>query len=257
LTAAPQETVENGDHMTFDDVKAFSDRVGAGYGSEDLALLLYALVKMQKPRTVVELGTGDGASTVWIARALQENSDGGHIMTADNGSQYEIGPHLAEDERKATYAEYLDHIFKKFGVADTITRVDMDMPPFPLPEGEIDLLFADFAHGVASVAEIICTYMPKLADVASIFIDSAPTFLPSKLLIDRLVDDFNRGVMPASLLARLSPDDQTVVTEKLRRCRFQVVHLTTAGRETQNSTAWIKIQPDDILPWPQAPFRLS
>ncbi len=243
--------------MSFDDLKAFSDRVGAGYGSEDLALLLYALVKMQKPKNVLELGTGDGASTVWIARALKENNNGGQIVTADNGSQYEIGPHLADDEKQPTYNAYLDHIFTKFDVADVITQVSMEMPPFPLPKGDIDLLFADFSHGVATIADIFCTYLPKLADTSSVFIDSASTFLPSKLLIDRLVDDFNRGVMPASLLGRLSAKDQTIVTEKLQRCQFQVTHLTTAGKETQNSTAWIKIQPDDIIPWPQAPFRVS
>ena len=68
--------------MDFGKLKEFSDRVGAAYGSEDLALFLYALIKMQKPQCILELGTGDGAATVWMAQALKENNRMPHNPSA-------------------------------------------------------------------------------------------------------------------------------------------------------------------------------
>ncbi|UUZ54623.1 class I SAM-dependent methyltransferase [Massilia sp. H-1] len=78
----------------FEFLQAMRDQLGPMYGSEDLCVLLYSLVKREKPRVVVELGTGMGVSTAWIAAAMAENG-GGTIYTVDNGGHfarsYEIG----------------------------------------------------------------------------------------------------------------------------------------------------------------------
>jgi predicted O-methyltransferase YrrM len=45
--------------------------------------LLYCLTRSLRPRSVVELGTNLGISSSYIAAALQENGDSGHIVTLD------------------------------------------------------------------------------------------------------------------------------------------------------------------------------
>ena len=242
--------------MTFNELKEFSDRVGTPYGSEDLSLFLYSLIKMQKPNCIVELGTGDGASTVWMAQALKENGQG-QLITVDNGSQFEIGPHLAADEKKSNHADYIKHILNKFELDDVVTFIIADMPPLPVPETAVDFIFSDYNHGITGIADVVCTYLPFLGDAASIFIDSASTFMPSYLFIERLVDDFNSGTIPASLLGRINENCRDRAIEKVRTSSFSVTHLTTAGKEHQNSTAWIKIQPKDIMPWPKAAIRFA
>src|ERR1051325_6257975 len=60
-----------------------TDAVGTGFGTEDFCLFLYSLVRMQTPKTVVELGTGFGLTTFWMALAAKSNK-GGHIWTVDD-----------------------------------------------------------------------------------------------------------------------------------------------------------------------------
>ena len=240
--------------MDFGKLKEFSDRVGAAYGSEDLALFLYALIKMQKPQCILELGTGDGAATVWMAQALKENKVG-KIITVDNGSQYEVGSHLAPDELKPTHREYFLHVLQKFNLEDYVSIISDSLPPFPIPAEPIDLIFADFDHGLLNVLEIFTSYLPFLNDTVSIFVDSASTFLPSYLLLERLVSDFNKGIVPATIISEMADDQKMKTVEWVKSSQFVLVHLTTAGKETQNSTAWIKVQPRDIVPWPTAAVR--
>src|SRR3546814_9559653 len=67
-----------------EDLYRYTKDVGAGYGTEDFSFFLYALVKMHKPGRVLELGTGTGASSFWIARGLLENGSGS-LLTIDDG----------------------------------------------------------------------------------------------------------------------------------------------------------------------------
>ena len=60
-----------------------TDAVGTGFGTEHFCLFLYSLMRMQAPRTVVELGTGLGLTTFWMALAAKSNN-AGHIWTVDD-----------------------------------------------------------------------------------------------------------------------------------------------------------------------------
>ncbi|MGH8464550.1 MAG: hypothetical protein ACRER5_10420, partial [Pseudomonas sp.] len=77
--------------MLLEKLSSLRESMGWVYGSEDLCVLLYSLVKRMRPRTVVELGTGFGVTAAWMAGALRENG-GGVIHTYDNGSHFSSEP---------------------------------------------------------------------------------------------------------------------------------------------------------------------
>ena len=63
------------------------NRIGRVYGSEDIAMLLYSLVRRERPANILELGTGLGVSAFWMAQAAKENGHG-HVWTLDDGSHW-------------------------------------------------------------------------------------------------------------------------------------------------------------------------
>ncbi len=100
------------------------------------AQVLYCLIRHTRPRTIIEVSTSSGYSTVIQALALQQNGTG-ELHT------FEIEPRLAASAGRA-----LGH----FGVRDVVTihvgdaRVEADrVAPFSTPE----LLFLDGLHTVA------------------------------------------------------------------------------------------------------------
>ena len=62
-------------YENFLNLKQFTDRIGPIYGTEDLGIYLYSIVKMLKPKNVIELGTGLGTTMLWISQALVENDE--------------------------------------------------------------------------------------------------------------------------------------------------------------------------------------
>ena len=46
------------------------------YGTENFNYFIYSLIKMDKPKTVVELGSGLGTTTLMMAQAIKENKIG-------------------------------------------------------------------------------------------------------------------------------------------------------------------------------------
>ncbi len=66
----------------------YSRSVGPLYGTEDFAIFLYALIKMQRPERMLELGTGTGVCAFWAAQGMKENGVG-TVLTVDDGSHWE------------------------------------------------------------------------------------------------------------------------------------------------------------------------
>ena len=50
--------------------------IGEYYGTEHFGYLLYSLIRMEQPKTVVELGSGLGSTSCMMAQALKENGKG-------------------------------------------------------------------------------------------------------------------------------------------------------------------------------------
>ena len=73
----------------------FTQVFGPTYGTEDSTVFLYSIVKMQRPKTILEIGTGLGVCAFQMAMAVREN-DYGHVYTLDNGDHWERTRELVE-----------------------------------------------------------------------------------------------------------------------------------------------------------------
>lgn len=243
------------------DLYRFASDAGSVYGTEDFCFFLYSVVKMHKPQRVLELGTGTGVSSFWIARALRENGSG-TLLTIDDGRQWDKVRQAPGLERYGAqgYASHRDFILamaERFGVARELSLVTTSLPPYPEfdPGIEVDLLFSDFRHDPATVLALLAHFLPRMSEASSIFIDSASTAFASYLLLERLIEEFNVGRVPKELLTRLPEERAQDLASAVRSRRFTLVHLTEVKDRDQNGTAWIKIAPIDIVPYPRTRMR--
>ena len=69
------------------------------YNTHDFSVFLYSLIKMQKPKCVLELGTGFGVTAFLAAQACKENNKG-KVITIDNGVQW---------DQLTKYEHYMQH----------------------------------------------------------------------------------------------------------------------------------------------------
>ncbi|GFZ93371.1 class I SAM-dependent methyltransferase [Dyella caseinilytica] len=248
------------------DLLAIRDQLGPVYGSEDLCMLLYSLVRREQPLVVVELGTGLGATTAWIASALKEIG-AGRIYTFDNGSHFQDASvkaflsqltgelqDLARLSQTGSYEACMAWIFNRVDVADRVQFVKSDIDfnaraVEAVAQGQkIDLLFSDFNHAPKTIIQLLGGYLAHMNTTSAIYIDSASTYLPSYWMLDNLVQMLNAKRIPAALRHGLDGDQWTALNELVDRCHFQLVHLVEKTPRSQNSTAWLRIASDDLFP---------
>jgi len=248
-----------------------SDVIGTVFGTEDFCLFLYSLVRMQTPRTIVELGTGLGLSAFWMALAAKRNGVG-HVWTVDDLELFQRNEALLDKIvtnlrrvqcplplQASTAQQYFHGVSKLLDLGKYLTfvqqRMDLDQKQhfdqYPFANETIDLLFSDFRHGPADILAILGHFLPRMSSASSVFIDSAPTAWPSYLLLEQLIIHLNSGHVPKALQDRSSAD----LTQVMKNRRIVLVHLTESKERNQNSTAWLKIEPIDLLPQPQTYMR--
>lgn len=238
--------------------------LGKVHGSEETCLLLYSMVKREKPAVVVELGTGMGVTTAWIAAAMRENG-GGTIFTYDNGAHYQrpavreflagmngsLLP-LAKASSQAEYPDFLQLLFDQAGVADHVAfrQTDIGRPQVlaDIAGKSIDLLFSDFDHSALTVQRIVGAFLPYMAPTSSIFIDSASTHLPAYYALNQMVGFLRDMRLPKNMAELLSEKELCSALDLIARSTFKLQHLVEKEDRPQNSTAWIRIEPVDMLP---------
>ena len=251
------------------DLLQLTDVIGEVFGTEDLCLLLFSLVRMHAPEVIVELGTGYGTSAFWMALAADIN-DQGHVWTVDDLSQVDGYSRLLAKKRSrlvgtvwegvsgTSGAECMEAIRTTLGLDTRLMflhrRMDLSDPShfdgydFPTP---VDLLFSDFNHGPSAILDILGHFLPRMSAASSILIDGASTSWPSYLLLEHLVEQLNRGMIPALLQDRCSKDLRVVLDGR----RIVLVHLTKTQKQVKNSTAWLKVEPNDLQPHPVTAVR--
>jgi predicted O-methyltransferase YrrM len=255
--------------LDFNFLQQLRYRLGPIYGSEDLCVLLYSLVKRQKPRVVVELGTGFGVTTAWIAAAMTENGFG-TIYTVDNGTHFESSRQRNKFDQldgMLTSLAPISHahsffaeVFERAGVAQCVRSIehDIDLVNLAWLDAEInkdhenqpiDVVFSDFNHSVQTICQILASFLPRMADNASIFIDSASTKMVSYYMLEHLMKMLENNKVPIEILAMAS---DTAQKEQLARILqtsvFKLTHLIERQERAQNSTAWLSVSRASLLP---------
>lgn len=239
----------------FAKLKMLTDRIGTVYGTEDFAIYLYSLVKMTRPKTVLELGTGLGSTALWTALALEENGNG-VMHTIDDGSEWStmrgIDSILGDFYRK-NYAEYVKNLISHFELYDHINFINDTISDNYLDN--IDILFCDYSHGPHAVTKLIADYFLKMNPNSFIFIDSASTYYPSFQLLESMISQLNSGKIPFTLKEMVSKDKLQLFQDKVINIKFELTHLIENKNRNQNSTTQIKMIPIDIMPQPRVNIR--
>ncbi|HWI71942.1 MAG TPA: O-methyltransferase [Baekduia sp.] len=122
------------EHLVGDDpalTGALEHAAASGMPAHDVApnqgKLLYLLARLQGARTILELGTLAGYSTIWLARAVP--ADGGRVVTLE-----------ADPDHAAVARENLE----RAGVADRVEVVVGDaLNTLPTLGGPFDVVFLD------------------------------------------------------------------------------------------------------------------
>lgn len=245
-----------------------NDVVGEAFGTEIFSLFLYSLARMHKPQTVVELGTGFGVSAAWMGLAAAENGSG-HIWSVDDCSQLQtdyfrdrmlaLAKAGFDGFQELGPADYHPCLIETLDLADQVTHVrrtiDLEesahFDDYPFGDLEVDLLWSDITHGVEQMLMTLTHFLPRMAPSSSIFLDSVPSYMPSYQTLERLIKQLNSGRVPKMML------DWGVDAGFVENREFNLVHLTKVdtGREHQNGTSWIKIEPVDLRPYPAIDIR--
>ena len=237
-------------------IKSFTDVAGKVHGTEDFSIYLYSIIKMTKPQTILELGTGLGITTLWAALAIEENNTG-LIHTIDDGSEWEtLGQHrdLFMEYHLHNYSEYVNNLLSTFELSHCVSFYNQKISKFD-NLNNIDILFCDYSHGPYSIVKFIADYMTKMNTVSYIFIDSASTYYSSFHTLEATIDILNSGKIPLTLVEMIDPAERNQFTAKVQSSKFELCHLVENKPRNQNSTAQIKISPIDIMPHPRINIR--
>lgn len=247
-----------------DTVLRLAERLGPMFGSEDSALLLHSLVKMLRPDVAVELGTGVGVSSMAMATAMRANARGTlytvddlELLTGDErylpavvAALDQVGFGTLDAPDPATLFAAMS---ARLGVDEHVTliprRIDLGDPQhfddYPFAQREIGLVFSDFEHGPDDVLALLAAFLPRMAPVSSVLIDSVPSVWASYLVLEQVVGELRAGRVPASLQERCAVDlREFAATRDVR-----LIHLyERKPRSTQNACSWIQLQPRDVRP---------
>lgn len=235
-------------------LKQLTDNIGSIYGTEDFSVYFYSVIKMMRPDTILELGTGVGSTMLWAALALEENKSG-KIFTIDNGSEWERLGEVSDRFRtyyNEDYEKYIRNLINTFEFEDQVVFLNQDIEA--IEAENIDILFSDFAHSAFDVSRLMAEYTTKMSPCSRIYIDSASTNYSSYSVLEKIVGLFNSGKVPLTLLEMC--EDPDALQKRVSQSYFELDHIIENKNRSQNSTACIKIQPVDIFLHPRLDIRI-
>ncbi|MBS4760678.1 MAG: O-methyltransferase [Clostridium sp.] len=134
--------------------------------SRQTAEFISMLIKISKVKNVLEIGTSNGYSTLWIADALKESGNGGHLATIEF---YEKRQSIArENIEKCGLSAYVT--FKQGRALEILAELDFipDMVFVDANKSEyiqyFDLLKDNLQKGAIILADNVTSHAAKVAD---------------------------------------------------------------------------------------------
>jgi predicted O-methyltransferase YrrM len=265
--------------MSLDLIARWNRLVGETYCSDDKAFLFYSLIKIHRPARILEIGTGVGVCSLFMAQAVKENGEG-RVYTVDNGADWAefyptywtdrikpdetFGPLLDPDffdfmRKLAARVEVADHISFVKGELSLADAEPLDASASPaLAEalaGPIDFVFCDIDHRPLACLGTLAKFLPLLSPSASIFIDAAPTQLTSHLTLVETVRQLNAGKVPAYFLVGADEQRAAALRDRVQSSCFQLVPIVERRERDGNSVAWIRVEPANVFPYPLSAMR--
>jgi len=231
--------------------------ISEDYGTEHLSLLLYSLIRMQRPSNIIELGAGYGTASTLMGQALKENQKG-KIWCIDNQSDWPIIKSKLEviGEKHDSYDDYFSNLINNFKLNDYIEYKNFDvdfksLSKFFTIDKSIDILFADSNSDAECVAKTLSFYLPKMSDYSDIFIHRASTRHHSLMTIESILNYLQKGKIPQVLLESKTEEEINNFFNFVRRSKFTLINIAESPEkkvnQEQNGAAWIKIEPLDIF----------
>ena len=226
--------------------------IGEGYGNENFCYLIYSLIRMEHPQTVIELGSGLGSTTCMMAQALKENGKG-TLWAIDNGQDWKtLKKHVGKPNQ--SYENFFQKLLERFELEKFVKFKNITLTPISFfnPQKPVDMMFFD-AHDSSAqgCTQLLRYYLPIMNKYSSIFIDRSSTINHAYLMLEQLVQYLQQGKIPACLVSNRPQEEVNAIYQLVLNSKFTLIHLaeTEAGKKNkaQNSTAWIKIEPLDIL----------
>jgi hypothetical protein len=229
-----------------------------GYGTEVFCWFLYSLVRMDMPRTVVEIGAGAGVTSIASGLALRINGDG-TLWSVDNGEDWHIlrpgcQAALSYELESETYIDFRERLHTYFKVTDIVRSIDVTLGPdtFFSPSESIDLLFVDAGDsGPVGCLDLLRYYLPRMSARSSLILDKSSTIWDASLLLENVVEHLNNGKLPAALVNGMSSIDMSRLKALNNRSFITMVHLVDRNpaklHKAQNSRCWLRIHPNDVV----------
>jgi predicted O-methyltransferase YrrM len=147
-----------------------------GWFHEGSAVLMYALMCTQPPRTVVEIGSYLGRSTVFFALALREVNPHGRVIAIDphTGDRQQLDG-LSTD-RLATFELFRQHC-RAAGVEDLVeAHVARSLEVATGWREPVDLLFVDGWHSYDAVVADGEAWLPHLSPNGVVIFDDYASY---------------------------------------------------------------------------------
>lgn len=126
--------------------------------AETTALLVRMAGELPSDPTVFDVGCGTGSATILLAELT-----GGRVTAVDVHE-----PYLAEVSRRAAEA----------GVGDRVSVMRESMDALPVPNGSIDLLWAEGSAYVLGFAAALAAWRPLLSDTGVLVLTEAEFITP-------------------------------------------------------------------------------
>tara|TARA_Y100001937_G_scaffold19752_1_gene27331 strand:+ start:737 stop:1516 length:780 start_codon:yes stop_codon:yes gene_type:complete len=232
--------------------------ISEDYGTEHFSLLLYSLIRMQRPNNIIELGAGYGTASILMGQALKDNEKG-KIWCVDNQHDWPTLKNRLKiiGENFHSYDDYFAYLINKFKLNDYMEYENFNIDfkshdKFFYTNEPIDILFSDAEGSDAEgIVKTLGFYLPKMSKYSDIFIDRASTIHHSLMTLESIVNCLQSGKIPQVFLESKTDEEADIFFNFVKRSKFTLINLAESPEkkvnQEQNSTAWLKIEPLNVF----------